>query len=202
LAADPPRDDYDSVWVSGGEVNEAMISPDADLATLQRFVAHGVIVADASCALLYALERYDGALAAGNQEAVDAQADAVGRNAALAADHQDAMVALASDVNTIVAAGRAATERTWDSLGLQEVKDAYIETCGDDRSLVTGPQVSALLGAVSGVAEDVLSAPADDARPHPILDATELPADRDATVDDEWTGSMDELSAVLRELVG
>src|SRR5260370_31072831 len=99
LANDPPRDDFDQFLTSSAIVNNAAVPPDEPMAAAFRFAAQNVVLADAVAALVISLERYDGALAAGNGNAASARANAVLANAQKAIPAADALSEFANALN-------------------------------------------------------------------------------------------------------
>jgi hypothetical protein len=82
IANDPPRDDFGEVWVTRAFLDEAQLPGEEDRERLfYRFDALQLLVCDGLYALLRSIERYDGAIAAGDLEAANNQAEAVRQNA-------------------------------------------------------------------------------------------------------------------------
>jgi hypothetical protein len=200
MAQDPPRADFDVVWETEAELNEELLPADEPERTLHRFAAEQLIAMDAVYALWVALERYDGATGAGDADGTERQAQAVGYNGSTAAAHLDSLVALAPSINDLWSSARDAADRSWDSVSLDEEQNTYIEICGPERSELTGEPVLAVARTVSGAADDLLVAPETDLE-HPVLDATEPPAEPDPLLGEEALGGLTDLSESLRQLV-
>ncbi|MFH8371743.1 hypothetical protein [Streptomyces sp. NPDC018031] len=132
IANDPPRDDFYEVWITTASMDESSLPGDEPLErSIYRFHAQHLLVCDGLYALLRSLERYDGANSAGATEAVAAQVDAIQWNAASVADHQDALVALAPEVNQAWVSLRAEHGLDWSTASLGELQQFYRDTVGE-----------------------------------------------------------------------
>ena len=199
IANDPPRDDFDEVWITSASVDEGSLpGGESRERTIYRFHAQQLLVCDGLYALLRSLERYDGAKAAGATEAVAAQVDAVQRNATSIADQQDALIALVPEVNQAWVSLRDELGLDLSTASLGEIQQFYRDTVGE-----LPPPSAALeaLGAsVRGAASDVLE-PFSTGLAHPVLDATELPAEPSDLIGQDYVDGLNELSSALRGLV-
>jgi hypothetical protein len=199
IANDPARDDFDQVWVTSANLDEDLLpGSDEQERAVNRFDAQVLLVCDGLYAVLRSLERFDGATAAGSDAGVAAQLDAIAQNAAATADRQDTLLALADDVNQVWAAHRDADGLSWSSADLASIQQFYRDTVGD----LPPPSeaVATLAASVVGGADDLLE-PFDTGLSHPVLEATELPAEPTPLIGDEFVGGINAMSAALRELV-
>ncbi|MBA2711974.1 MAG: hypothetical protein H0U55_00235 [Rubrobacteraceae bacterium] len=204
VANDPPRDDFDLVWESDADLDESQVPASEPEATLHRFAARALLASDAKYALYIAMERYDGALEVGNQDAADSQARAAEVNAAAAASHQDVLASLAPSVNDIASSQMQDSDRTWDSVTIEEAQAAYIDACGADKwDLSGGAAIVAVAQTLTGTADvltDLLVAPQTDLE-HPLLDATTLPTQSDFVIGQDYLDALSAYSAALGDLV-
>ncbi|WP_435591866.1 hypothetical protein [Nocardia sp. bgisy118] len=99
LANDPPRDDFDQVSISEARLDEGALPADELLASFVRYAANQAILADALAALVTSLERFDGAVEAGDTDNADTQADAVQSNANLVVATHTALIDGATAIN-------------------------------------------------------------------------------------------------------
>ncbi len=199
IANDPPRDDFDEVWVTSASLDENLLpGTDEQERTVNRFAAQLLLVCDGLYAVLRSLERFDGATAASSDTGVAAQLDAIAQNAAATADHQDTLLALADDVNQIWAGYQDGEGLSWSSADLATIQQFYRDSVGD----LPPPSdaVATLAGSVVGGADDLLE-PFDTGLSHPVLDATELPPELSPLIGEEFVDGIAAMSAALRELV-
>jgi len=198
VANDPPRDDYGETWVTEASFNADAIDDDENGATIQRFVGQVLLINDAHYALLRSMERYDGAVAAGDTEAASNQAAAARDNARVAADLQEGFGPLAQAVDEAIASLRPANA-SFASLAIDDVKTLYREAWGEPPA-EPGEPLRRILALLSGAAEDLLE-PFDPEQAHPILTATELPEDRQPVFDEDYLAALNEYNSSLRNLV-
>ena len=202
IANDPPRQDFDVVWESDAQLDESQVPASEPEGTLHRFAARTLLAADANSALRIAMERYDGALAAGDRNAADSQAQAAGHNAAAAASHQDVLASLAQDVNNIANAVIQGSDRTWDSVTIEEAQAAYTSACGTDKlNLSGGAGITAVAQTLTGAAADDLLVVPETSLAHPLLDATSLPEQPEALISQEYLDAQSSYSAALKDLI-
>lgn len=172
----------------------------ASVRTLSRMGAHLVVLSDQLWALLVALERYDGAVAAQDADAADTQADTVRRNADACAGTQDELAGLASDLNGIWTAIHDIDGFDWTAVSVDDARQFFTECWGDPPG-APGTPLEELMSCVTGAADDVLVPFPDTGLPDPILDMTGLPAEPASLFDDDFAGNLAELSETLRNLV-
>jgi hypothetical protein len=200
VANDPPRDDFDQVWVSSAQLDESALPADEPVRTLSRMSAQLLVLSDQSWALLVAMERHEGAVAAGNADAANTQADAVSQNANACAATQDSLGGLASDVNGIWTTIRNTDGFDWHSVSVSDVQQFFTSSWGDPPGSPAAP-LQALMSCVTGTADDVLTPFSDTGLSDPILGMTELPAEPTVLFDDGFLTGLADLSQSLRNLV-
>ncbi len=192
LANDPPRDDFDQITISGAQLLEEAIRADEPQATFIRYAANQLIVADAMAALVTSLERFDGAVEAGNPDSASTQADALQSNANLVVSAHTALIDLATSVN-----------------------DAWSTNVGDvDTSDVSFEEVPAFLAGITAAGSAGLDAvfacvtglvdgdPFADLDPsdHPLISNGELPPTSElisSDVNDATAELSDPLSSIV-----
>ncbi|GAA1519350.1 hypothetical protein GCM10009827_038340 [Dactylosporangium maewongense] len=200
IANDPPRDDFTEVWISGAHVDEGQLpGEDSRERLFYRFNAQQLLVCDGLYALLWSLERYDGAAAAGDPDAAASQAEAVRQNAEIVAAHQDALASLVSEVNQAWAVLRDELGLDWNSVSLADVQQFYRDTVGESPQ-APSPALEALAASIVDGASDLLE-PFDTGLAHPVLDATELPGEPRELIGQDYTDGLAEMSAAIRGLV-
>jgi len=200
VANDPARDDFGDVWESSASFDDSLLPESEPEATLTRFAAYSLLAADADYALYISLERYDGALAAGDLDAAERQAQAVQFNANASAIQQDTLASLASEVNEIANQQLADSGRTWDTVSLEDAQALYSQICGSDISDLTSSEaVSGAAAIVSDAAGDLLVAPTTDLV-HPILGVDSLPPQPDVLIGQDYLDSAAQYSAALRSI--
>lgn len=199
IANDPPADDFDTVWITAAQIDEASLpGSESREQLLYRFDAEQLLVCDGLYALLRSLERYEGAVNAGSDLAAD-QADAAAQNAEAIAAHQDTLVSLATEVNQAWRSIHDEFGVDWNAVSLTDVQQFYRDTVGES-SDSPGPAMSSLAASVTGGADDLLE-PFDTGLSHPVLDATELPDEPSDLLSSDYIDGLDSLSAALRGLV-
>ncbi|MEU0936946.1 MULTISPECIES: hypothetical protein [unclassified Embleya] len=200
VANDPSRDDFDQVWISAAEVDESALPADEPVRSLHRAGAHVLVLSDQLWALLTAMERHEGAVGAGDTNAADTQADAVRRNANACASTQDALAGFGSDLNNIWATVHATNGFDWNGISVDDARQLFTASWGDPPASPEAP-LQALIGCVTGTADDVLTPFADTGLSDPILGMTERPAEPTVLFDDGSATDLADLSAALRNLV-
>jgi hypothetical protein len=192
LANDPPRDDIETVSVSGASVNADALPAEEPQRSVARLAAQQIVLADALGLLVTSLERFDGAVAAGNGEAASAQAGAVKDNVAVVLTCHSELASLAPTVNAAWTAARP--DVTWDSMSLGDVQSEFGTAVHPG-----GPGMQLVLAAVTGLTDpDTLT---DDISQHPVLIATELPPEPDQLVPNALPQQLAGLSDALGPLV-
>lgn len=198
IANDPPRDDFDEVWVSTATLDESLLQTEERLNTCQRFAATQMMLSDALLALLRALERHDGAVNAGNSEAAAQQAAAARQNADKVNDLQASLSVLGASMNEAIASLRQGAP-SFDALTLEQVQETYRSAWGRPPDSPAAP-LAELVRAVSGTADDLL-ADIDVTQAHPILAANELPPDRTTPFEAEYLAQLATASSPLRDSI-
>jgi hypothetical protein len=199
VANDPARDDFDQIWVSEARLDEGSLPASEPEATLYRLAAHHAVLSDELWALLWSLERHEGALAASDADSANAQADAVRQNAAACASTQEKLQELAPQVNAVWQNIRETSSLDWSSISLADVQQFFRDSWGDPPAL-PAPTLQAVMACVAGASDDVLE-PFDAGLSDPILDAEELPAEPSALLDEGYVRVLSDLSISLRGLV-
>ncbi|WP_316762506.1 hypothetical protein [Streptomyces herbicida] len=203
LANDPPRDDFDEVWVSAAAIDEDALPEEEPLRTAVRVGAQTAVLTDNYYALLRALERYDGAVEAGEDDAADTQADAVQQNGDAVIAAQQAVQDLAAQINDSWATITANTPPDHTSLTLDDMKQQFLDNWGDPADNPANAPSAALqsiLTALTGAAEDLLQ-PFDVGLPHPVLDADSVPDEPSALIDTAYQDSLADAGGQLPDLV-
>ncbi|SHF83607.1 hypothetical protein [Streptoalloteichus hindustanus] len=203
LANDPPRDDFDEVWVSSAALDENALPTEEPQRTIVLFSVQHAILADNFYALVRALERHDGALEAGNDDAADAQADAAQQNAdAITASHQ-ALQDLAFPINGAWTAATAVVPPDFGSLTVEDMRQHFLANWGDppeNPAESPSDSLSAVLAALTGAADDLLQ-PFDVGLPDPILGADEVPGEPAELIGGDYLSSLADAVAELPGLV-
>lgn len=190
IANDPPRDDFDQVTESFARLLEDFVPAEEPHAMVHRLAANQVLLCDALSAMLVSLERFDGALLAGDTDAANRQAEAVHLNAQTAADLQDTTVGLAATVNLLWI--DAQDDLAWDDVALEQVQQFHNEAAGDPWQ--------AVMASVEDLTDNDPFSSVDSSE-DPILLTTEIPNQPQAIVGDEYIAELAGLSETLRELV-
>jgi hypothetical protein len=198
VANDPPRDDFDQVWVTGASFDDALVPEDERMASIHRFAANQIMLTDAIYALLRSLERHDGAMNTEDTDAATAQADAARQNAERAAELQEILSSLAPSMNEVISSLRADAP-DFDSVTIEEVVQLYRDAWGEPPE-APGAALQGVANSITGAAEDLLE-PFDPVEAHPILSASELPADRGVSFDETYLAQLADSSSTLRSLI-
>ena len=195
LANDPPRTDFATVTVSAAALKAAGQSTTDVAAAATLLASQQIILADALDALVTSIERYDGAVAAGDTDAAQKQADAARQNAAAAKGAQQAIGDLAATLN----ASWKQAPLDLSSATADAVKSNYLAAAGPP-SQAAGTGLQQALDSVSGLANPQpfadLSADKD-----PVLALTEVPSSLDALIPAAFLDAMNQLSTTLDALV-
>ncbi|MDT0346188.1 hypothetical protein [Streptomyces litchfieldiae] len=200
LAKDPPRDDFDEVWLSEAQFNgNAVVDTDPER-MIQILAVHQAIAAERLWATLVALERYDGALAAGAGGQAEAQATAAQRNAEGAVIAHDMILRVRPEVNDAWSLLVQENELDWNSIALGDMQQQYRESYGHPPAFVAFPLQRVLTAMING-ADGLLEPFPDPDFPHPVLEAAGVPAEPSLLIDDVYRDELEELSTALRELV-
>jgi len=196
LANDPPRTDYDQLWQSSASLKEDSLPSDEPLATAHRLAAHFVILADAVGALVTSLERYDGAVAADDQDSASKQLDAVKENAQAAIREHRVIADVAGSLNEAWSKG----SYDWNSQTIAQAQDFYRNARGDDPANAPADPLKSVLASVDNLAEAELFSGMDFTQ-DPIFLATGMPAQPETLVDGVCTAALASLSDPLGALV-
>jgi hypothetical protein len=196
LANDPPRTDYDQLWQSSASLNENSVPSDEPLATAHRLAAHFVILADAVDALVTSLERYDGAIAANDEDSASKQLDAVKQNAQAAIREHGVVADIAGSLNQAWSQG----SYDWSSQTIAQAQDFYRKARGDDPANAPGDPLKSVFASVSNVAEAEMFSGMDFTQ-DPIFLATGMPAQPKVLMDSICTAALANLSDPLSALV-
>lgn len=203
LAGDPPRDDFDQVWVSGAAVDESALPDEEPQRAVVRFAAQQTVLMDNMTALVISLERYDGAVDAGDDDAADTQADAVQQNADAAAAAQQTLQDLAPGLNDAWRDYTTQNPPDFDSVTLDDFKQWFLDHWGDppdNPAQSPSSSLQSLIAAVTGAADDVLS-PFDVGMSHPILEADEVPGGTSSLIGDAYSAALADAATELSGLV-
>jgi hypothetical protein len=193
LANDPPREDFDEVDESNGQIVHGSSAPGG----AWEFAASQLILADASSALVTSLERYDGALAAEQADAATRQAEAVRHNAQAAIDAIARIAELARVVNQDWEMARPSID--WSSVSLQQVRETYLSARGEDPATAPGEPLRSVLGNIDGLVETDFAEL--DLDLDPVMSLTEMPGEPSVLVSQEYLNELDGLSELLGSLV-
>jgi hypothetical protein len=195
LANDPPRTDFATVTVSAAALKAGGQSTTDATTAAKLLGSQQIILADALDALVTSIERYDGAVAAGDTDAAQKQADAARQNAAAAKGAQQAFADLAATLN---ASWRQAP-LDLSSITVDAVKSNYLAAAGPPNQ-APGVALQQALDSVSGFANPEpfadLSADRD-----PVLALTQVPPSLDALIGPAFLDAMNQLSTTLDALV-
>ncbi|MEV7571317.1 hypothetical protein [Streptomyces tanashiensis] len=189
IANDPPRDDFDQVTESFARLLEDAVPAEEPHATVHRLAANQVLLCDALAAMLMSLERFDGAVMAGDADAANRQAEAVHLNAQTAADLQDTITALAGTVNQLWLDNQ--DNLAWNDATLEQVQQLHGEAAGDP--------FQAVMAGVEDLTDNNPFSSVDSSE-DPVLLATEIPSQPQAIVGDQYVAELAGLSETLREL--
>ncbi|MFF7780319.1 hypothetical protein ACFZCG_38625 [Streptomyces tanashiensis] len=189
IANDPPRDDFDQVTESFARLLEDAVPSEEPHATVHRLAANQVLLCDALAAMLMSLERFDGAVMAGDADAANRQAEAVHLNAQTAADLQDTITALAGTVNQLWLDNQ--DNLAWNDATLEQVQQLHGEAAGDP--------FQAVMAGVEDLTDNNPFSSVDSSE-DPVLLATEIPSQPQAIVGDQYVAELAGLSETLREL--
>jgi hypothetical protein len=195
-AADPPRDDFDQVTVSAASFDDSMVTDEEPLASMHRFAGRGLVLADDLLALVTSLERFDGAVDAGDTDAASVQAGAAQSNSVAAADQLDALQQLAPQVNAAWQSIRTDFSGDFGTVSLEQAQQAFTDAWGSPPDAPAQP-LQDLLASVSDLGPDTL-------RPggsHPIMEASALPLEPETVIGDDLVIAWGEFSTQLREIV-
>ncbi len=199
VAADPPRDDFDQVWITGATIDDASVPTEEPLRSFHLLAARHMQLSDACYALLVALERHDGAIAAGDFNAAGVQADAVSQNANACIELQDTIRDSILTINETWITAKQEFEVGFESTSLKEVQ-AFYQECWGSPPAAPGAALDEVASGVSGAADDVLE-PFDPEAAHPILSATEMPKEPESPLDDAFAIDLANLSDAMATLV-
>lgn len=191
LANDPPRDDFDQFLTSEASVDDTALPAEEPKASVIRFGAQNVVLADALAALVTALERHDGALTSGNGDAASAQADSVLANSQKVIAAAEALTASAAAVNEAWTA--TIPTINWESVAIGQAHDLLASSIGDPAA--PGEALTEVLGVVRGRTDSV-----DDVRGHPLVAMMEMPAQPTVLVSNAFLSSITEVSNALSSL--
>jgi hypothetical protein len=197
VANDPPRDDYGEVWVSNATFDGPSAGADEYMAVLERFAAQLLLVCDGHYALLRALERYEGASAAGDTGAADNQAAAAEQNASRIANLQEELIPFATELPAVLEQLRQG--RGFDEISLEDVRSLYRQAWGQPPNAM-GVTLRRIATMISAAAADLYE-PFDPVQAHPIMSAPDLPEDNVALLTGAWVSQMADNNVTLRLLV-
>jgi len=195
LANDPPRTDFDVVTVSAAAFYGGGQSTTDPAAAASLLASQQIVLADALAALVTSIERYDGALAAGDTGAAQSQANAVRQNATAAQSAQQ------------ICADLAATLDAWWQQAPLDLSSVTVDAVISNYLAAAGPPTQApgvalqqALNSVSGLANPQ---PYADLTPSqdPVLALTGIPASLAALFGPAFLGPMNQLSTILPALV-
>ncbi len=190
IANDPPRDDVDQVTESVALLLEEAVPVDEPQATVHRLAANQLLLGDALSAMLVSLERFDGAVAGGDDDAANIQAEAVRHNAQTAADLQETITALAITINQLWVDNQ--DNLPWEDATLEQVWQLHGDAAGDP--------VQAVMAGVENLTDNDPFASVDSSE-DPVLLATGIPTRPTAIVSDDHVATLAGLSETLRVLV-
>jgi hypothetical protein len=195
LANDPPRTDFAIVTVSAATLRAGGQSTTDAAIAAKLLGSQQTILADALDALVTSLERYDGALAAGDSDAAQKQADAARQNAAATKTAQQIFADLAATLN----ASWQQTPLDLSSITADAVKSNYLAAAGPPTQ-APGETLQKALDSVSGLAnaQPFADLPADQ---DPVQALTQTPASLDALIGPALLDAMSQLSTTLDALV-
>jgi hypothetical protein len=191
LANDPPRDDFDQVTISGAQLVEDAIPATEPDAAFIRYAANQLILIDATAALVTSLERFDGAVAAGDPDSASIQADAVASNASLMVTAHNALIDVASPIND-----------SWNAATV-DASTVTFDQAPDFLAAAISPN-SLGLGAVFPCVTGLVDAnPFGDLDPndHPLIVSGELPPTPNELISGDLNDNMSTLSDPLSSIV-
>jgi hypothetical protein len=192
LATDPPRDDFDQVTVSAAQLNQAALPQDPALATAASYAANQLILADVLDALVTSLERFDGAVAAGDTSHASAQADAVSSNAAAVVSTQQALIDQAAALNDV-------WTHTLPTVDTSVVSFDKVAQFLSDTVAADGAGITTVLPCVEGLTGDPLAGL--DPSAHPLATQGALPASPTELASGAWTAALAAVSSPLGGIV-
>jgi hypothetical protein len=190
IANDPPRTDFDQVAESVAGLIEGAVPAEEPRATVHRLAARHLLLGDALNALLISLERFDGAIEAGDGDSASRQADAIAHNARVVKAHHDSILGLADSLNQSWRDSQA--DLGWEAVTPEEVQQFNSDARGD--------ALQAVLASVGDLTDGDLFAGLDESV-DPVLSVGEIPARPESVVDDAYLGELVGLSEMLRGLV-
>jgi hypothetical protein len=195
-AADPPRDDFDQEIVSMASFDDNAVTDEEPLASMHRFTGRGLVLADDLLALVTSLERFDGAVNAGDSDAASVQAGTARSNAMAAAEQLDALQQLAPQVNATWQTIRTDFGGDFSVVNLEQAQQAFTDAWGSPPDAPAQPLQDLLVG-VSGLRPETLRPEGS----HPILEASALPPEPETVIGDDLVAEWGEFSAHLRKIV-
>ncbi len=199
IANDPPRDDFAEPWITSAVIDGASLPEEAREQRIFRFDAELLVVCDGLFALLRSIERFDGAVQAGDVDGANAQAEAARANAEVVASAQEILSELAVEVNEAWVSLSEELGLDWGSASLAEVQQVYLSNVGVDPEQ-PAPPLAAVAACVVDGAEDLL-VPFDTGMSHPVLDADDLPSAPAPLISQEYLTDLAEMALELRALV-
>ncbi|MGW4160116.1 hypothetical protein [Streptomyces sp. NPDC004788] len=197
LANDPSRSDFDEVTTTSAFLVEEALPIDEPDATVARFAAQQLVLVDALSALVTSIERCDGATDAGDSAAAAAQAEAAQQNAQAAVSAISAQVQLSDALNQAWSATLEMVDLT--SLTIDQVQENFREAVGDPAQ-APGTALQGVFATVTGLSDNNDLAELDLTL-HPVLTATELPAELDALIGADYLTLQSSLSDAFGSLV-
>ena len=201
LANDPPRSDFDQITISNARLLEEALPTQEPDATVARFAGQQWILADALGALVDCLERFDGAMEAGDTAAATAQANAAEQNAqaAIQAHRVVSSLELGGALNGAWNATLATVD--WKSVSIEQAQQVFRRHTipeGDLAPVVPGEALQAVLRSVGDLSSNFAD---DEVNFHPLLTADEMPPEPQALVEVNFVELLETLSDSLRNLV-
>ena len=192
---DPPRTDFAIVTVSAAALPAGGQSTTDAAIAAKLLGSQQIILADALDSLVTSLERYDGALAAGDSDAAQKQADAARQNAAATKTAQQIFADLAATLN----ASWQQAPLDLSSTTVDAVKSNYLAAAGPPTQ-AAGETLQQALDSVSGLAN---AQPFADlcADQDPVRALTQTPASLDVLIGPALLDAMNQLSTTLDALV-
>lgn len=195
LANDPPRDDYNIVEVAAAESKEPGLSTAEIEPTARQLAIQELILADALECFVRCIERYDGAVRGGDQDAAEAQLDAAAKNARALRAAQAFVCNCAEVLND----AWANADVDMSSLTLDSLQQQYLQSAGPPHQ-APGAALQDILNSISGLLRDQ-DFSALDASSDPVMALTEIPPRPDSVVPLSLTSAMTELSSELDSLM-
>ena len=195
LANDPPRDDYSVVEISAAQSTEAGQSTAEIEPTARQLAIQQLILADALECFVRCLERHDGAIRDGDNDAAQKQMDAARQNARAVKAAQMYICNCAEILND----AWANADVDMSSLTLDSLRQQYLQSAGPPHQ-AAGATLQGILDTISGLCADV-DFGALDASSDPVMALTEVPSKPDSVVPLTVTNAMSELSEALGAMV-